>query len=607
MSTTVKPYLLIVVLLLGATLLSACQRQQPAEPSPEPSVEAALESAQEPVPAAEPGQQLGPWDQFVSDYIEAFLAAHPGFAVAAGRHEFDGQLPDWSGEGIATEIARMKSARDTALGFSKDQLTAKQHYQRDYLVARIDRDLFWLDKAEWPFRSPQFYFDWILDSLDPSPYITLDYASLAERMESYIKYANNLPRALAQIQANLRTPMPRTYVEYGVSSFGGFADYFANDVPLVFSAVDDLDLKERFAEANDSAITAMYRITRWFESQRESATDDFALGESLYLQMLADTEGVEISLAELEAIGRSDMQRNQAALATACQEFAPGESIATCFATMANRKPEGGAVAAARRHLEETKIFLVEQDLVSIPGTEEALVEESPPYARSNSAYINIPGPYEKDQPSIYYISPPDPDWSEEVQRAYVPGESDLLFTSIHEVWPGHFLNFLHANRSDWIFGRTFVGYAFAEGWAHYTEELMVEAGIRDGSPETRIGQLSNALLRNARYLSSIGLHTKGMTVTESEALFKTEAYQDEGTARQQAARGTYDPGYLNYTMGKLMIRKLRDDWSASRGGRAAWRDFHDSFLAHGGPPIPLVRGSMMATEPAAVFYQQEQ
>ena len=603
MSTTAKLYRMIMVLLLGAALLSACQRQQPTEPVTEADTKAAPETAEKTVAAS----KLNTWDQFVNDYIEAFLAAHPSFAVAAGRHEFDGQLPDWSRAGIAAEIARMQAARDTAMAFTAEQLTEQQLYQRDYLVARIQRDLFWLEEAEWPFRNPQFYFDWILDSLDPSPYITLDYAPLAERMESYIKYANNLPRALSQIQDNLRTPMPRTYVEYGVSSFGGFADYFANDVPLVFAAVDDLDLKERFAEANDSAITAMYRITRWFESQRDTATDDFALGEELYLQMLADTEGVQISLADLEAIGHSDLKRNQAALATACQEFVPGESIRDCFATMANRKPEGGAVAAARRHLEETKVFLVEQDLVSIPGTEEALVEESPPYARSNSAYINIPGPYEKNQPSTYYISPPDPSWSEEVQRAYVPGESDLLFTSVHEVWPGHFLNFLHANRSDWIFGRTFVGYAFAEGWAHYTEELMVEAGLRESSPETRIGQLSNALLRNARFLSSIGLHTKGMTVAESEALFKTEAYQDEGTARQQAARGTYDPGYLNYTMGKLMIRQLREDWTASRGGREAWRKFHDTFLSHGGPPIPLVRASMMATEPAAVFYQQQQ
>ncbi len=148
------------------------------------------------------------------------------------------------------------------------------------------------------------------------------------------------------------------------------------------------------------------------------------------------------------------------------------------------------------------------------------------------------------------------------------------------------------------IFGRVFVGYAFAEGWAHYTEEMMWEAGLGNGDPETHIGQLMNALLRNARYLSAIGLHTKGMTVAQSERLFR-EAYQDAGTARQQAARGTYDPAYLNYTLGKLMIRKLREDWTKDRGGKTAWHDFHDRFLSYGGPPIPLVRQAMVGGGPA--------
>ena len=245
----------------------------------------------------------------------------------------------------------------------------------------------------------------------------------------------------------------------------------------------------------------------------------------------------------------------------------------------------------------------MQEDLVSIPGTEEALVDESPPYARSNFAYINIPGAWEKNQPSVYYISPPNPAWPEDVQANYVAGEADLLFTSIHEVWPGHFLNFLHANRASFFYGRVFVGYAFAEGWAHYTEEMMLDAGLRAGDPEARIGQISNALLRNARFLSTIGLHTRGWSVEDSKQFFIEEAYQSEGTAIQQAARGTYDPAYLNYTMGKLMIKRLRDDWTATRGGRSAWREFHDTFLSYGGPPIPLVRQQMMSeATPVAVF-----
>jgi len=246
--------------------------------------------------------------------------------------------------------------------------------------------------------------------------------------------------------------------------------------------------------------------------------------------------------------------------------------------------------------------FVVDHDLVGIPGTEQALVAEAPPYQRSNFAYIDIPGPYDKGMPSVYYIAPPDPSWSKADQEAYVPGKSVLLFTSAHEVWPGHFVQFFHANRSPFDFGRLFVGYAYAEGWAHYTEEMMWEAGLGNGAPEAHIGQLSEALLRNVRFLCAIGMHTQGMSVASCETLFREQAYQDPGSARQQAARGSYDPAYLNYTMGKLMIRKLRADWTANRGGRAAWRAFHDGFLSYGGPPIPLVREQMLGTAGGDLF-----
>jgi uncharacterized protein (DUF885 family) len=266
-------------------------------------------------------------------------------------------------------------------------------------------------------------------------------------------------------------------------------------------------------------------------------------------------------------------------------------------------KPVGGPVASATRQIPELEAFVRQHDLVTIPGTEQALVRESPPYNRQNSAYIDPAGPYEKGIPSIYYISPPDPAWPKDKQDAYVPGEKDLLFTSVHEVMPGHFLQFLHSNRTPSWIGRLFVGYAFAEGWAHYTEEMMLEAGLGADDPGTRVGQISNALLRDCRYLSAIGLHARGMTLAQSDALFRTQCYQDAGTSEQQAARGTYDPAYLNYTLGKLMIRKLRADWTAKHGGRRAWKAFHDQFLSYGGPPIPLVRQAMMRESTAkAVF-----
>jgi hypothetical protein len=301
---------------------------------------------------------------------------------------------------------------------------------------------------------------------------------------------------------------------------------------------------------------------------------------------------VDVPPAQLKGIAERDLQRNLAALRESCAAFASGQTIAACIAkTQANKAP-GSPIDTARTQLAGLKAFIENKQLVSIPGPEQARVEESPPYARWNLAQIRGPGPYEKNLPSIYQIAPPDPKWSQAERDAYIPGRMDLLFISVHEVWPGHFLQNMHARRSSSKLGQVFASYAFSEGWAHYAEEMMWEAGLGDGDPETHIGQLVNALLRNVRLLSAIGMHTGTMTVAESEKMFVEQAYQSAGSARQQAARGTFDPGYGNYTVGKLMIRKLREDWTATRGGRAAWKDFHDESNSS---PSPLLRKAMPA------------
>ena len=335
----------------------------------------------------------------------------------------------------------------------------------------------------------------------------------------------------------------------------------------------------------------------WLEGLKATATDDFALGEESFLKMLSATQGVDITLADLKAAGELDFEQNLNRLYEACAEFAPGESTEDCVRKAQNRKSPEGAVGGATRQLPDLRKFLVDNNIVSIPGTEDALVDEAPPHRRFNIAYINIPGPFESGLPSVYYIAPPDPTWSEEDQFAYVPGETSLLAISVHEVWPGHFLQYLHANRAENNIGKHFGTYSFSEGWAHYTEQMMLDAGLGNGDPEVRIGQLLNALLRNVRFLSAIGLHAEAMTVEESQAMFEEKAFQDIGNASQQALRGTYDPGYLNYTLGKLMINKLRDDWTAGRGGMEAWGKFHDEFLSFGSPPVPLVRDLMLGDD----------
>jgi uncharacterized protein (DUF885 family) len=535
----------------------------------------------------------------VDSFINGVFQRYPTLAANAGKHEFDGRLPDYSAEGLKANAAWLHAQRDRFAAFANTQLDAAGRFHRDYVLAVIDGQLFWLEDSGFPYSNPAFY----TGDLSPSMYLTRPYAPLPQRMAAFVTYQEALPKAIAQIKANFKLPLPASYIDLGVNSFGGYANFFKSDVPAIFASVKDDALQARFKASNAAAIKATREMADWLKAQKPNATQDYALGAAKFSRMLYATERVDLPLDQVKAIGESDLQRNLAALKSACAQFAPGATLSACVAKQAANKPAGGAVDAARAQLTSLRQFVIDKNLVSIPGPEQAKVEQAPPFNRWNFAYIEIPGPYEKNLPSVYYIAPADPSWSRADQQAYLPGKTALLFVSAHEVWPGHFLQFLHANRAHWKFGQLFVGYAFAEGWAHYAEEMMFDAGLDGATPEVHIGQLTNALLRDVRYLSAIGLHTGGMTMAQSEQMFREQAFQDPGNARQQAARGTYDPAYLNYTLGKLMIMQLRQDWTAAHPGANPLKAFHDQFLSYGGPPIPLVRAQMLGGKAEAKLW----
>lgn len=532
-----------------------------------------------------------PWSDFAANTISEYYAANPEIAVYAGLHEYDGQMYDNSLAAAEKYAGWIDAVVSTAESYT--DLQDIEAFERDYLVQALRGQQFWIRDSGFLKNNPVVYSF----SLGMGTFIDREYAPLEERIVAYTQYVSELPEWLKTMQGNLEPPLPAPYVETAHGIFSGMADYLTNTVPGLFAAVEDEQLQRRFTAANADAAEAVEQTARWLDSLRATATDDYALGEDAFLSMLKATQGVDISLAELKAAGELNLEQNLEILHAACAEFAPGESTEDCVLKVQNRKPPEGAVGGATRQLPGLRKFLEDKRLVSIPGTEDALVDEAPPHRRFNSAYIEIPGPFESGLPSVYYIAPPNPEWSEEDQIAYIPGETDLLATSIHEVWPGHFLQFLHANRAANNVGQHFSTYSFVEGWAHYTEQMMIDAGYGDGDPEYRIGQVLNALLRNVRYLSAIGLHAEGMSVAESQAMFEEKAFQDYGNASQQAFRGTYDPGYLNYTLGKLMIIKLREDWTAGRGGREAWGRFHDQFLSYGSPPVPLIRKQMLGDD----------
>ncbi|UCH64680.1 MAG: DUF885 domain-containing protein [Ignavibacterium sp.] len=542
-------------------------------------------------------QDFTDWDAFVEDFIAIYFELNPTDAVDAGLHQYDGEFPDLSQDGIQTLIDWLHVQKDSLSRYNDELLTKKQQFEKQYLDAIIDKKLFWLESARTPFKNPAFY----LGTINPSVYLTREYAPLDARMKAFIHYANNLPDVLKLMKSNLELPLPHTYAELGRSAFRGYTSFFSNDVPKIFESVDNEELQQEFSLANEGAIKAVKQMEEWFDSILPESNGSFALGKEKFKEMLWATERIDISIEELKEAALKDFERNLNDLTEACSKLMPGISIPECLKMVSSNKPTGGAVQGAKEQLESLKKFLIDKDIISIKGDADALVDEAPPYNRWNFAYINIPGTYEDELPSIYYIAPPDPSWPPKVQKGYVPSKTKLLFISVHEVWPGHFLHSLHRNKSEYNLAKVFWGYAYGEGWAHYTEEMMYDEGLGNFEPEYKIGQLENALLRNGRFLSAIGLHTEGMTVQESEKMFIEKGYINTGDAKQQAARGTFDPAYLNYTMGKLMIMKLKEDWLKENPDNTL-KDFHDTFLSYGGPPIPMVRKDMLATEDGSLF-----
>ncbi|HET9863873.1 MAG TPA: DUF885 domain-containing protein [Steroidobacteraceae bacterium] len=555
---------------LPALALLGCSRESPAPP---PAPSATVE-----------------WPAFVDSFIEARFRADPGFAVQSGRHEFDGQTQDWSRAALDADIGALRASRDAMRKFEAGALTPAQRFERQYLEWIVDRDLFWLSEVGEPFRNPA----WYIERLDPSMYLTREYAPLPQRLRGFLGYARAVPRLAAEIRANLRTPVPRAFIERGVAGFAGYATFFRTEMPGFFARLEDEALRRELVEATAAAARAMDELSTWLQARQDTATDDFALGAGKFSAMLRVTGRLDMTLEELELVGRRDLERNLAALAEACAAYAPGTTLTACVARMRADKPRGGTVDGARAQLDRLRQFLVDQHIVSIPAKEQALVAESPPYNRGNFAYISIPGPFENPAvKSTYYVAPPDPKWGAAERNAYLPGKAFLLFVSVHEVWPGHYLQSQFANANPSRVVALWWDYANAEGWAHYAEEMMYDAGLGAGDPGMRVGMLANALLRNVRFLSAICLHTGCMTLAESEKMFRDKAFADAGNARQQALRGTYDPGYLAYTLGKLMIRKLRDDWLAAHPA-ATPQQFHDRFLSYGSPPVPMVRRDML-------------
>ncbi len=565
----------------------------------------ACSSAPSPSPVApvEPaGGDTGADEAFAATADRLYWAHfefRPHAAIQLGYHQYDGKVPDRSAAAIAAEIDRLAAARAELEAIDPAALSPAHRLDREVLLAEIRKELFDLRERRRPQRDPIYY---LLFDFSLSPYVDREYAPLEQRATALLAACRSAPRYYAQMRENLEASLPRPGVQVGVMMTAGTTKLVDGVVRAHMAALPAGDLKSNVDACLDDLVVSLGELRADLAARMPQATDDFALGEDLFLRMLAETQGIDADLATLERIGRADLERNRAAIEAAAKAIDPTRPAREVIAAAAADKPDD-VIAEATAQVAAMRAFVIDKGIASVPGSDAAEVRPSPPHKRGNMASLSSAGPFETEAlPSFYYISPPNPEWPEAEQRAYLPSVADLLFLSIHEVWPGHFLQGRHIGAYGSRILQSFETYSTSEGWAHYVEEMMWDAGVGDGDPRVHIGQLKNALLRNVRYMAAIGMHCRGMTVDEAAAMFQEQAFADPATARQQAMRGTLDPMYLSYTLGKLAIQKLHRDWRAAQGDAYSIKAFHDAFLRRGEAPLGVIRRDMLGADAGPVL-----
>jgi uncharacterized protein (DUF885 family) len=420
-------------------------------------------------------------------------------------------------------------------------------------------------------------------------------------------------------KTNLAPTLPKPYVELGIQVANGSADFLEKDLASALQDVKDEQLKAAFEDANKKAVAALRDFAAWLTKEKlPKATANFAIGPVKYRRMLAGTELVDLAPDKVLAIGLQHLKEEEDIFAAAARIINPQKKPIDVFKDIQNEHPKPGElVADVAKDLDKIRQYVIDHHLVTIPSDVRATVQATPQFARATSfASMDTPGPFEKKATqAYYYVTPVEDNWTDKQKNEWLTSfnyyTSDVI--SIHEAYPGHYVQFLALNASSATqVEKIFGSYAFVEGWAHYSEKMMLDEGFGSapsGSTESRptdkvraakyrMAQADEAMLRLCRLCASIKMHTEGMSVAEAAKFFHENCYYEEKPSLSEAMRGTFDPGYLNYTLGKLEILKLRDDYKAQEGNDFSLEKFHDELLSHGMPPIRLLR-EIMLKDPA--------
>jgi uncharacterized protein (DUF885 family) len=541
------------------------------------------------------------FETFVKDYYDADYAAHPVSATRAGLHQHDGEIDDLTAAGYARNIARLHKALDALTAMDAKALTPMDRDDREVLTGVIKGQLLDDETIQYWRKDPSRYTR--VASGAVFELVHRDFAPLDDRLRAAIARERAIPALLAAGKANLQHP-PRAYIEIALRNIAGTIGFYKNAATPAFAAVADADLQREFAASNQAVLAALDDFKTFLQGQLDKADGSFALGPEIYRQRLADNEMVDVPVPKLREIGYNRLHQDQAALEAAAQLVDPHKSVTEVVAAIRKDHPTAATLLpTAAEDLAGLRAYVLDHHLMTIPSEMLPKVEETPGFSRATtSAAMDWPGPFEqKATQAFYYVSPPDaglaPDKLEDYLQAYYTAGLELIST--HEVWPGHFMQYLtRRTHPDWTLARQLAhSQSTTEGWAHYTEQMMVEEGLGDGDPKLKVAQIEEALLRDCRFVGSIEMHTGGKSVEDVAQLFMKECGSPEAEARREAYRGTSDPGYLNYTIGKLEILKLRDDYKQKLGNAFSLQEFHDRFLAAGLVPVKIIRREMMGQD----------
>lgn len=533
-------------------------------------------------------------------FDEVVFHYDPAQATQAGFHQYDALLPSVSRAEIDAQTTALHKFEKEVEAFSASGLSPVAVADRELVLAQIRGQLLSLETIRPWEKNPDIYSSGISSAV--FVIMSRNFAPPAARLKSVIAREKLVPRLFQSARENLKNP-PRIYTEIALEQMPGIVGFFQNDVPAAFKEVRDPALLGEFRKANQAVIDSLNAYQAFLKADLlPRSAGEFRIGAETYRKKLLYDEMVDIPLDRLLEIGRENLRRNQEEFTRVAREIDRSRSAEQILnEAMLDHPPAATLMQSFRDVLSGLREFIEKHRIVTIPSKVPPIVEETPPFMRAlTTASMDTPGPFEKIAKEAFFnVTLPERGWDAKQTEEYLQGfnKGTIISTAVHEVYPGHYTQFLWTARAPTKVRKLLGCGSNAEGWAHYTEQMMLDEGYGKGDLKLRLGQLQDALLRNARFIAGIQMHTGKMTVEEAVEFFVKEGYQVRPVAEKEAKRGTSDPTYLVYTLGKLEILKLREDYRKRQGDNFTLQAFHDAFLAQGFPPIKIVRRALLGDD----------